>query len=104
MKPYRLHLFVCQGKACLEKGSERLLAVLRDKLNSEGIKAEIKTSKTGCLGVCKDSEPKGTLCNIIVVYPKGIWYQNITEENIDEIVERHLKNGEIVEKFLYYKM
>ncbi len=32
----------------------------------------------------------------MVVYPENIWYGNLNPQNINEIVEKHIKNGEIV--------
>lgn len=104
MKPYKLHILVCHGKTCSNVGSERLLEVLRDKLDSEGIAGEIKTSKGGCFSVCKETDPKGGFCPVIVIYPQGVWYRNVSENDIHEIVEKHVKNGRIVERLLHYKM
>ena len=104
MKPYKLHIFVCHGKNCSAAGSERLLELLRNKLDSEGLTADIKTSKSGCISVCKETNPKGGLCPAIVIYPEGIWYHNVAEADIAEIVEKHIKTGEIVERLLHHKM
>jgi (2Fe-2S) ferredoxin len=40
---------------------------------------------------------QGPVC---VVYPQGTWYTYVDQHDIDEIVERHLKHGEIVERLL----
>ncbi|MBI5682130.1 MAG: (2Fe-2S) ferredoxin domain-containing protein [Deltaproteobacteria bacterium] len=104
MKPYRLHLFVSQGKHCVSKGSEELLEKFREKLDEYNLKDEIKTSKAGCLSVCKETEPKGDMCPAVVIYPEGIWYKNVSVNDVEEIVEKHLKNGQIVERLSLYKM
>ena len=36
----------------------------------------------------------------MVIYPEGTWYTYIDETDIDEIVEKHLAQGEIVERLL----
>jgi (2Fe-2S) ferredoxin len=36
----------------------------------------------------------------MVVYPEGIWYAPKTHEDIDEIVETHLKGGQLVERLV----
>jgi len=33
-----------------------------------------------------------------VVYPDNVWYTYVDSADIDEIVDRHLVNGEIVER------
>jgi (2Fe-2S) ferredoxin len=35
-----------------------------------------------------------------VVYPEGVWYTYVDANDIDEIVESHLKNGHVVERLL----
>jgi (2Fe-2S) ferredoxin len=35
-----------------------------------------------------------------VVYPEAVWYTFVDADDIDEIVESHLKNGEVVERLL----
>jgi (2Fe-2S) ferredoxin len=32
------------------------------------------------------------------VYPEGVWYTYVDEEDIDEIVDEHLVNGRVVER------
>jgi (2Fe-2S) ferredoxin len=36
----------------------------------------------------------------MAVYPEGVWYTYIDNDDIDEIVESHLKNGKVVERLL----
>ncbi len=33
-----------------------------------------------------------------VVYPEGTWYTFVDQSDIDEIVDRHLIGGEVVER------
>ena len=35
---------------------------------------------------------------VMVVYPNETWYTYVDEHDIDEIVESHLKNGQVVER------
>jgi len=35
---------------------------------------------------------------LAVVYPEGVWYSYVDAADIDEIVESHLKNGQVVER------
>ncbi len=103
MKPYRLHLFVCQGKRCSARGSEEVYHTLKDRIKSEGLK-DVKVSKSGCLKVCKETGNEGEFCPALVIYPEGAWYKNFTEKEIDEIVEKHVKKGETVERLLLFKL
>lgn len=51
-------------------------------------------SLAGCFGLC-ETGPN------IEIYPEGIFYSHIKEENVDIIVEKHLCNDEIVEELVY---
>jgi (2Fe-2S) ferredoxin len=33
-----------------------------------------------------------------VVYPEGVWYTFVDHTDIDDIVNNHLKNGQVVER------
>ncbi len=35
-----------------------------------------------------------------MVYPEAVWYTYVDTDDIDEIVEKHLKNGEVVERLV----
>ena len=35
-----------------------------------------------------------------VVYPEAVWYTYVDTNDIDEIVDSHLKNGTVVERLL----
>jgi (2Fe-2S) ferredoxin len=37
---------------------------------------------------------------VAVIYPEGVWYTYVDEQDIDEIVDSHLKNGQVVERLL----
>ncbi|MBI5810352.1 MAG: hypothetical protein HZB21_04090, partial [Deltaproteobacteria bacterium] len=63
-----------------------------------------KVSKSGCLKVCKETDVEGEFCPVAVVYPQGVWYNNVTKSCIDVIIERHVKKGEVVERLLLYKL
>jgi (2Fe-2S) ferredoxin len=45
---------------------------------------------SGCLGFC-DAGP------LMVVYPQGVWYRPKSTADIDEIVDKHFKAGEVVD-------
>jgi (2Fe-2S) ferredoxin len=38
-----------------------------------------------------------------VVYPEAVWYTYVDAHDIDDIVESHLKNGQVVERLLVPK-
>jgi (2Fe-2S) ferredoxin len=37
---------------------------------------------------------------VAVVYPEGVWYTVMDKSDVNEIVESHLKNGQVVERLV----
>ena len=56
-------------------------------------KGNVRMNKSGCLDRC-DEGP------ILVVYPDGVWYTYVDRSDIDEIIDRHIVGGEIVERLV----
>lgn len=98
MNKPQYHILVCnsfrlsgepQGM-CNKKGAVDLLQYLEEEIISRGLDAQI--SSTGCLKVC-DRGPA------MVVYPAGWWYGEVTEEKLDEILDK-LEENEPVDEYL----
>jgi (2Fe-2S) ferredoxin len=85
------HLFVCtntvaSGKpACGRRGGVELLAAVQRRLI--GTAAAARATACACLGPCFDG-PNA------VVYPEGIWYADLNEQDADAIVA-HLVGGTV---------
>lgn len=95
---YKKHIFFCtnkrdSGTGCgfLAINDARLVA--KKYLQSMDMwgDGKYRASSSGCLGRCVD----GPTC---VVYPDGVWYTYVDESDIKEIVDKHLINGEIVNR------
>ena len=54
---------------------------------------ETRVNIAGCLDRCEE----GPVC---VVYPEGVWYTYVDEQDLDEIIESHLKNGQPVKRLM----
>ncbi len=89
-------IVVCHGTGCLANGCEAVTEAIRTGLDESGIKAAVMPGikTTGCQGFCS----RGPLVQIL---PQGIFYQRVTPKDIDEIIEKTVKNGEIIERLLY---
>jgi NADH-quinone oxidoreductase subunit F len=89
----RTHVLVCTGGGCIASGALQVSAALRDSLHKRGLSDEIKVIETGCLGPC-------SVGPVAVVYPDGIFYENIKPEDATGIVEEHLLKGRPVERLV----
>jgi NADH-quinone oxidoreductase subunit F len=66
----------------------------RRRIADEGLGDVVRLKLTGCPGFCE----RGPL---VVIEPKGVFYQRITPADVALIIEQTIKHGEIIEKLLY---
>ena len=96
---YERHIFFCLNQ--LESG-EASCAHHQAQAGFDRCKAQVKAAglagpgmvrvnKAGCLDRCAAGP-------VAVVYPEAVWYTYVDAQDIDEIVESHLKNGIVVER------
>ena len=91
---YRSHVLVCGGTGCTSSHSNEIIEKLESEIAAKGLQDEIKVIKTGCFGLC-------ALGPIMIVYPEGCFYSEVTVEDVPEIVEEHLLKGRMVTRLLY---
>ena len=85
-------VLVCGGTGCTSGHSRNILEHFKKRVAEE--KLDVKVIMTGCFGLC-------ALGPIVIVYPEGAFYSQVTEDHVDEIVEEHLLKGRIVKRLLY---
>lgn len=88
----RRHLFVCLGPDCADfaEGQELWDHI---KKTVKNLDLPVMRTKAQCFRVCTQGP-------ILVVYPEGIWYGNITPKRFDRIVEEHLLGGQPVQEWI----
>jgi len=99
MSYYKHHVFFCtnqraEGCACCQDFDAQ---AMRDYAKSKSKQMNlagaggVRINSAGCLDRCSEGP-------VLVVYPEAVWYSYVDEQDLDEIMEKHLKNGEIVER------
>lgn len=86
------HVLVCGGTGCTSSHSKDIIEKFEELIKKDGLD-NVRVIRTGCFGLCA----KGP---IIVVRPEDTFYAATHVDDVEEIVEKHLKNGEIVERLL----
>ena len=91
---YRKQVLVCGGTGCTSSHSMKVIEQLETSLKENHID-DVIVVKTGCFGLC-------ALGPIMIVYPEGAFYAQMTPEHAKTVVEQHLKKGgHIVKELLY---
>ena len=91
---YRKQVLVCGGTGCTSSHSGDVISQLEASFKELGIN-DVLIVKTGCFGLC-------ALGPIMIVYPEGAFYSQMTPEHAKTVAERHLvKGGEVVKELLY---
>jgi NADH-quinone oxidoreductase F subunit len=85
-------IYICAGTGCVSSGSRKVANRLGSELSSRNVEAEI--CLTGCHGFCEQGP-------ILIIEPDGIFYCRVQEDDVPEIVEKSLQQGEIIERLLY---
>ncbi len=95
---YKHHVFFCthqrddaDGKPyCMQYDAEGLRDHAKKRVKKLKLK-KVRINTAGCLNRCAQGP-------IMVIYPEGIWYQYHNQADVDEIIDQHLVNGQIVER------
>ena len=94
MKDFKKHIMVCGGTGCHSAGSRAVIESLNDELKKHNLLDEIMVVETGCNGFCA----KGPL---MVIYPEGVFYQLLTLDDMQKVVEEHFLKEKPIESLMY---
>ena len=86
----RCHVLICEGKSCSAFGGNKVAKRIKETAEELDESNQILITRTSCTGQCG----KGP---IVIVYPDGIWYKEVTPKIATRIVVEHICAGEIVE-------
>lgn len=96
---FQRHIFFClneraNGEACCaQHHAQEAFDRCKSQVKAAGLSGpgQVRVNKAGCLDRCAAGP-------VAVVYPEAVWYTFVDNDDIDEIVESHLKNGRVVER------
>jgi len=99
MSYYRYHVFFCTNKredgsaCCQDFNAQAMRDYAKTRVKALGLtgKGEVRINTAGCMDRCGEGP-------VLVVYPQGVWYTYVDQEDIDEIIDEHLVHGRIVER------
>ena len=80
-------------------GARPVLNAFVEEINKAGLSDKITVTQTGCIGVCQ-YEP------VVEIYEAGnekVTYVKMNPDKVAEVVERHLKGGNVVADYTMQK-
>ena len=86
------HILVCHGTGCTSSKSPKILENFRRIIEEKKIE-NVRVIQTGCFGLCA----KGP---IVIIRPEDVFYAMVKPEDCEEIIEKHIQKGELVERLL----
>ena len=92
--PNKTCVTVCGGTGCSAWGSEEVRGAFLQELKAKGLENKVEIKMTGCHGFCERGP-------VTVILPEEIFYQQITKDDVPDIVAKTLMKKEIVERLLY---
>ena len=99
MSYYEHHVFFCANQRdgerqfCQQCDAQAARDYVKRRCKELGLAGagKVRINSAGCLDRCEQGP-------VIVVYPQETWYTYVDREDLDEIIERHLQKGEVVER------
>ena len=98
---FERHIFFCTNErangenCCAQYNAQAAFEYCKKQVSDMALAGvgKVRVNKAGCLDRCAAGP-------VAVVYPEAVWYSYVDNADIDEIVESHLKNGQVVERLL----
>jgi len=98
---YERHVFFCLNErkndepCCARYQAQQAFDHCKTQVKAAGLAGpgQVRVNKAGCMDRCAAGP-------VLVVYPEAVWYTYMDNADIDEIVESHLKNGQVVDRLL----
>ncbi len=92
-----MHVLVCTQQrpaghprgSCAEKGCAEVYNAFASALVKHNLFSRIALTQTACLGPCQ------TGANVLI-YPGAVLYIQMTADDVDQVVEKHLLHGEML--------
>ncbi len=88
------HILICGGPGCKASRADKIGEAFREEIIRLGLQDNVKVIMTGCFGFCA----KGP---VIEIMPDKVFYIEVKEDDVKEIIDSHILEGKIVERLLY---
>lgn len=87
-------IVVCGGTGCLSSDSAAILEKLQESIKAHGLEEKVTANVVGCFGFCSQGP-------FVKIFPNETLYTKVTVKDVDEIIEKDIIGGEVVERLLF---
>ncbi len=77
---------------CADRGGREFMETIARRIAESGLD-NVTVTEAGCMERCE-------LGPTMVIYPDAVWYSYANQDDIDEIIESHLKGGRTVDRLV----
>ena len=91
----QIRVVVGMATCGIAAGARPVLNAFVEGVSNEGLSDRVSVSQTGCIGICQ-FEP------VVEIHEAGkekVTYVKMTEEKAKEVIEKHLKGGNVVTEY-----
>ncbi|MBE6601929.1 MAG: 4Fe-4S dicluster domain-containing protein [Ruminococcaceae bacterium] len=85
---------LCGGTGCISSNSLEIKAKFEKLVEEKGLSDKVTVNQVGCFGFCSQGP-------FVKIYPEDTLYRLVKMEDVEEIIEKDLIGGEIVDRLLY---
>ncbi len=88
------HVVLCGGTGCLSSRADEITAKFNELIAEKGIADKVTVNQAGCFGFCSQGP-------FVKIYPEDTLYRLVQVDDVEEIVEKDLIGGEVIDRLLY---
>ena len=85
---------LCGGTGCISSNSLEIKAKFEKLVEEKGLSDKVTVNQVGCFGFCSQGP-------FVKIYPEDTLYRLVTIDDVEEIVEKDLIGGEVIDRLLY---
>jgi len=85
---------VCHASRCLHRQGLDIEKEFLDGIDRAGLRERVSVTRSACQGLCERGP-------VAFVYPDNVLYEKLDAEKVGKIVDRHLRDGNIVASYAW---
>ncbi len=93
-KDGKRHVVLCGGTGCISSNSNEITEKFKVLIKEKNLEDKVTVNQVGCFGFCSQGP-------FVKIYPEDTLYRLVGLDDVEEIVEKDLIGGEIIDRLLY---